>query len=792
MQAQQDIVAALAQLTVEEKARLLACQAGYATAGVDHIGVVSARFDHASHGLAFDARNGEIDPDAASTCFPTPTTLACSFDAGLAEAVGQAVGEEARAYDTAVVGGPELGGWRPSAPESVGEDPLLAGKMTAAWIRGVQSVGAGALCGVLGGAPGGAVPYLRDDIVDERALHEFHLRAFEVAVREGRPWAVSVAPGYRNGIKCAEDAALLQNLLREEWGFSGAVVALDDGPAHSAQAVAAGCDLVAPGPQADHAEAAAHAVATGDLDAAALDAAAARVLEIAARHEAVAALPCACDMQAHFELARDAATRSAVLLANNGVLPLAPRATVALIGTRAKTPLIQPAQGHAVNPYLSDDAWGALQAAGVSLAFAEGYDEATGEATEDQIAEAERAARVVDVPVVFVVVPEGGAPLSDSVNNLVARVCAANERTVAVLVGQGPCDLPWRGRCAALLYMGYAGCGAGQALADLLTGYAEPTGRLAFTWPASCEEAAAFTPVVEAGFQIVHRESLFSGYRFYDTANAPVAYPFGHGVGYAHFSFPSMRLIATETHYVAECTVRNVSSRDGVETVQVYVHAQSPSLFKPYQVLAGFAKVAVAAGEEATVRIELDDAAFSFWDAASHGWVIEEGPYEILVGTSSRAVRLAQTFTLVRTECPDGLADRVRLRQTVSPARKRALLPYYRVGAGFTDAAFRTLYGGPLPEPRPSEPVTLEAPISALGRTGMGRRMRDSLLDRVGRTLAHGEELAIDETQTPLRALLAYGLPRAELDAAASMANGHIFRGTVDYLRAWMRTWGSR
>jgi hypothetical protein len=134
----------------------------------------------------------------------------------------------------------------------------------------------------------------------------------------------------------------------------------------------------------------------------------------------------------------------------------------------------------------------------------------------------------------------------------------------------------------------------------------------------------------------------------------------------------------------------------------------------------------------------------------------------------------------------------VRLRQTVSPARKRALLPYYRVGAGFTDAAFRTLYGGPLPEPRPSEPVTLEAPISALGRTGMGRRMRDSLLDRVGRTLAHGEELAIDETQTPLRALLAYGLPRAELDAAASMANGHIFRGTVDYLRAWMRTWGSR
>jgi beta-glucosidase len=340
--------------------------------------------------------------------------------------------------------------------------------------------------------------------------------------------------------------------------------------------------------------------------------------------------------------------------------------------------------------------------------------------------------------------------------------------------------------------MGYAGCGSGQALADLLTGYAEPTGRLAFTWPAACDEAGAFTPAVTPDLRVVHRESFFAGYRYYDTANAPVAFPFGHGVGYAHFAFPSMRLIATEAHYVVECAVRNTSDRDGVETVQVYVHALSPSHFKPYQVLAGFAKVAVAAGETETVRIELDDAAFSFWDASSHGWVIEEGPYEILVGTSSRAVRLAQTFTLVRTACPDRLASRVRLRSTVAPARKRALLPYYRVGAGFTDEAFRTLYGGPLPEARPEVPVTLESPIAALGRTQMGKRMRDSLLDRVARTLAHGEEFAIDEVQTPLRALLAFGLPRAELEAAAHMANGKVVRGAIDYLRAWMRTWGSR
>lgn len=792
MQAQQDIVAALAQLTVEEKASLTVAQAGYATVGIDRIGVVPARFDHASHGLAFDPRNGEIDPAAASTCFPTPTTLACSFDVELAEAVGQAVGEEARAYDTAVVGGPELGVWRQTAPESVGEDPLLAGKMTAAWIRGVQSVGAGALCGALGAVPGGVAPYLRDDVIDERALREFHLRFFEVAVREGRPWAVSVAPGYQNGAKCAEDPALLQGILRDDWGFSGAVVARDDGPADSVAAVAAGCDLVVPGPQADHAEAVARAAAEGSLDPSALDAAAGRVLEIAARHEAVAALPCACDMQVHFELARTAAVRSAVLLANNGVLPLAPRATVALIGNVAKAPRMQPAAGPAVNPYLSDDAWSALRAAGVPLAFAEGYDEATGTASEGQIAEAERAARAVDVPVVFVALSEDGGPLSQSLNDLVARVCAANERTVAVLVGQGPVDLPWRGRAAALLYLGFAGCGAGQALADLLTGYAEPTGRLAFTWPTACDEAGAFASRVAPGFSIIHRESMFSGYRYYDTANAPVAYPFGHGVGYAHFAFPSMRLIATEAHYVVECAVRNDSDRDGIETVQVYVHAQSPSQFKPYQVLAGFAKVAVAAGETETVRIELDDAAFSFWDAASHGWVIEEGPYEILVGTSSRAVRLAQTFTLVRTECPDRLASRVRLRQTVAPARKRVLLPYYRVGAGFTDEAFRALYGRPLPDARPDDPVTLEAPLSALGRTQLGKRMRDSLLDRVERSLAHGQELAIDETQTPLRALLAYGLPRAELDAAASMANGRVFRGAVDYLRAWMRTWGSR
>ena len=792
MQAQQDIVAALAQLTVEEKASLLAAHAGYATAGIDRIGVAPARFDHGSHGLAFDALNGEIDPDAVTTCFPSPATLACSFDVDLEEAVGRAVGEEARAYDTAVVGGPQLGPWRPAASESVAEDPLLAGRMAAAWIRGVQGVGAGALCNTLGGVPGGVAPYLRNDVVDERALREYHLRAFEVAVREGRPWVVAVAPGYLNGVKCAEDAHLLQDLLRERWGFAGAVVAVDDGPADSVAALAAGCDLVAPGPQADHAEAVSRAVSTGALDASGLDAAASRVLEIAARHEAVSALPCTCDMDAHFELARAAAAQSAVLLANRGVLPLAPCATVALIGNRAKEPLMQAADGPAVNPYLADNAWDALQAAGISLAFAEGYDETTGEATEDQIAEAERAARALDVPVVFVDLPAAGGVLSDSVNDLVARVCAANDRTVAVLVGQGPANLPWRGRCAAVLYMGYAGCGSGQALADLLTGYAEPTGRLAFTWPAACDEAEAFTPAVTPDLRVVHRESFFAGYRYYDTANAPVAFPFGHGVGYAHFAFPSMRLIATEAHYVVECAVRNISDRDGVETVQVYVHAQSPSHFKPYQVLAGFAKVAVAAGETETVRIELDDAAFSFWDASSHGWVIEEGPYEILVGTSSRAVRLAQTFTLVRTECPDRLASRVRLRSTVAPARKRALSPYYRVGAGFTDEAFHALFGGPLPEPRPDAPVTLESPIAALGRTQMGKHMRDSLLDRVAGTLAHGEQFAIDETQTPLRALLAFGLPRAELEAAASMANGKVVRGAIDYLRAWMRTWGSR
>lgn len=665
-----DVARIVAELTLEEKASLCLGSDFWHTAPVERLGVPAVMVADGPHGLRkqpHEADHAGLGGSNPATCFPTASALGSSWDVDLLRSVGEALGRETRAEDVAVLLGPGINIKRSPLCgrnfEYLSEDPWLSGVLGTAFVQGVQSQGVGTSVKHYAANNQETDRVRVSADVDERTLREIYLPAFERVVEQAQPWTVMCSYNRVNGVHVSQDPWLLTRVLREEWGFDGLVVS-DWGAVHDrVAALAAGLDLEMP-PQLGWSDrAVVDAVRAGDLDEALLDAAVTRVLSLVARSpQPYDGEPV--DHDAHHALAREAARECAVLLSNDGLLPLdlPAGATLAVIGEFARTPRFQGAGSSQVNPTRVDAALDELRAGvpdGVEVAFAAGFglgpEEDDGTLADEAVALAGRA----DVAVLFLGLPardesEGfdrtHMDLPAAQVALLERVAQVNERVVVVLAnGSAVLTSPWQQHAGAILECWLTGQAAGGAAADLLLGVANPSGRLAETVPVRLEDTPSFLNFPGDSGHVRYGEGVFVGYRGHDRLRQQVSFPFGHGLSYTTFGYDDLAVEVTGSHaegtlaVTVTCRVTNTGGRAGKEVAQLYVSDVAASVARPPRELRGFTKLELAPGESATATFALSGRNLSYWSETVRDWVLEPGEFVFAVGASSRDLRVSGT-----------------------------------------------------------------------------------------------------------------------------------------------------
>lgn len=830
------------ELTLEERAQLLAGESHWKTHAAPSADIPSLFLSDGPHGLrkqegAQDCMG--IAESRPATCFPTASALACSFDPELVERVGAAISEEARRQGVDVVLGPGVNIKRHPLCgrnfEYFSEDPVVSGELGTAMVRGIQSRGVGACLKHFAANSQEHARMVSDSVVDERTLRELYLAPFEHVVRHARPWSVMTAYNKLNGVYCSEHEWLLREVLRGEWGFDGAVVSDWGAMSSNVASVRTGLDLCMPGPRRDHARALVEAVRSGELEEGCVNEAASHIERLARRVKACQAegsiggapAPSLTDEEfyrAHADLAREAAAQSAVLLKNDGVLPLNPDAKVAVIGAFARMPRYQGSGSSRINPKIIDNIWYRLEQRGVAAEYADGYDPTTGDADERQLLEAETLVARSDVAVVVAGLPgryesEGFdrklMVMPRGMRELIDRVCAANPRTVVVLQGGAPMEVPWRDSPTAILLMYLSGCQGGGAAVDVLVGDVNPSGKLAETWPADLAQTALGTTYPDMDNEVLYREGPFVGYRYYDAVDVQPAFPFGHGMSYTEFAYEGLGVkvrvdAPAEVPLEVEVsfTLRNIGSRTGAEVAQVYIAPTSGAVPPPCPVqwLAGFAKIELEPGGERQVVLHLDETAFRKWDASLHRWRVYPGEYEVRVASSSRDIRLTASIAV-----GDGRwafnPEQARHRRSIAEEQlmfDQAPMPSPQVPEMYRQPipgcfvqpesarAFEELYARPLPERPPVTPFTIDSTVSDMGACWLGRRLYriiDWVMAEPASKMNRDQKAMMQEmaADMPLRSLTTSGIPLESVKGFVSMLNGHYLTGFIYAVRNLFR-----
>lgn len=832
----------VSRLSLEERAQLLAGESHWKTYDAPGAGIPSLFLSDGPHGLRKQESAQDcmgIAESRPATCFPAASALACSFDPELVERVGAAIGEEARRQGVDVVLGPGVNIKRHSLCgrnfEYFSEDPVVSGELGAAMVRGIQSRGVGACLKHFAANSQEHARMVSDSVVDERTLRELYLAPFEHVVRHARPWSVMTAYNKLNGVYCSEHEWLLRDALRGEWGFDGAVVSDWGATSSSVASVRAGLDLCMPGPRRDHARALVEAVRSGELEEGCVNEAASHIERLARRVKACQAegsiggapalsLTDEEFYRAHADLAREAAAQSAVLLKNDGVLPLNPDAKVAVIGAFARMPRYQGSGSSRINPKIIDNIWYRLEQRGVAAEYADGCDPTTGDADERQLLEAETLAARSDVAVVVAGLParyesEGFdrklMVMPRGMRELIDRICAANPRTAVVLQGGAPMEMPWRDSPAAILLMYLSGCQGGGAAVDVLVGDVNPSGKLAETWPVDSAQTALGTTYPDMDNEVFYREGPFVGYRYYDAVDVEPAFPFGHGESYTEFAYEGLEVKAHEgastegpLEFDVSFTLRNIGPRIGAEVAQVYIAPTSEVVPPPCPVqwLAGFAKIELEPGGERQVVLHLDETAFRKWDASLHRWRVYPGEYEVRVASSSRDIRLTASIAIGDKRSafnPEQARDRRNIAEEqfvldrASAASPQVPEIYRHPTPGcfaqpVSARTFAELYARPLPERPPVTPFTIESTVSDMGACWLGRRLYriiDWVMAEPASKMSRDQKAMMQEmaADMPLRSLTTSGVPLESVKGFVSMLNGHYLTGCIYAVRNLFR-----
>ncbi|MET2011082.1 glycoside hydrolase family 3 C-terminal domain-containing protein [Microbacterium chocolatum] len=647
-----DTRAIVAELSLLEKAALLSGANTWQTRAVERLGLPPVWLADGPHGVRKQAGSADhlgINGSEPATCFPTAATVAGSWDEDLAGEIGAALGAEAAAQGVGVLLGPGLNIKRSPLGgrsfEYFSEDPELSGRLAAAYVRGIQSAGVAATPKHFAANSQELRRMVSDSVVDERTLREIYLTAFEIVVRESDPWAIMSSYNLVNGVYAHENPHLLKDVLRDEWGFDGAVISDWGGSNDAVAAVAAGGTLEMPSPGFDSAREIIAAVESGRLPLEDLDARVGEVIELVRR--VGGATRAVADEAAHHALARRAAGESTVLLRNEGaILPMRAGTSVAVIGAFATVPRYQGAGSSLVNATRVTTLSAALEATDLSVVGVVDGFRRDGGSDPALVEEAVALARTAETAVLMLGLPEiaesegmdrASLALPRAQVELLRAVHAVNPRTVVVLSAGGVVETPWVSHTAALVHAYLGGQAGGEAVADVLTGATEPGGRLAETMPISLADTPADGSFPSTARTAEYREGLMVGYRWYETAEIQVAFPFGFGLGYTTFSLSD--LVVDE--HGASVTVTNTGGRAGSEVVQMYVGRRDASgVVRPIRELKGYAKVRLAPGSSTRVRLPFGARTFRFFDVGSDSWREERGTYEIAVGRNVRDLPL--------------------------------------------------------------------------------------------------------------------------------------------------------
>ena len=761
----------IAKLNLEQKCALLSGDTVFTTRAYQKAGIPAITLSDGPNGVRKQAGAADhlgLNPSVPATCFPTAATVACSWDPALGEEIGQAMGEEAAAQEVAVLLGPGLNTKRSPLCgrnfEYFSEDPYLSGKMAASYVRGIQSNGISACPKHFAVNSQELRRMASDSVVDERTLRELYLTGFEIVVKEAKPKTIMSSYNLINGTYANENRHLLMDILRGEWGFDGAVVTDWGGSNDHALGVQNGSTLEMPAPGGDAVRELMQAVQSGKITEADVDARLDELLTLVFdTHAAVQSHSRTFDADAHHALARRAAAESIVLLKNeNDLLPLAEGAKVAVIGDFAQTPRYQGVGSSAVNSIKVDSFLDCLAESGLnSVGYAKGFDR-QGKPDETLKAEAVLLAKNANVVLLCMGLDEikesegidrADMKLAENQLELLAAVAAANPNVVVLLSAGSSLESAWVKDCKALVYGCLGGQAGAGALVEVLTGAQNPCGKLAETWARSYADTPAKAHFGGDGPTVEYREGLYVGYRYYDTAGVPTAFPFGYGLSYTSFAYSDLK--ADEKGVTL--TVTNTGSCAGAEVVQLYVAKPDATIFRPAKELKGFTKVQLEAGESKTVTIPLDDKAFRYWNVKTDRWEVEGGSYQLLVGASSADIRLTAAVTVAGTGAPDPYAGKD--------------LAHYRTAQvqNVPDAEFEALLGRPIPENK----VHIDRNMT-LGEMGHGRSPIGWLAAAVLGTLLRR---SIKKGKPDLNILFQYNMP---LRALSKMTNGAISMGMVD------------
>ncbi|NBI67311.1 glycosyl hydrolase [Pseudoflavonifractor sp. 60] len=784
-------------MTLEEKCFLLSGKDFWQTRSVERLGIHNMVLSDGPHGVRRQAGSGDqlgLNPSLPATCFPTAATIANSWDPDLGEKIGECLGEEAASQGVGVLLGPGLNIKRSPLCgrnfEYFSEDPYLAGKMAAGYIRGIQKNGVAACPKHFACNSQELRRMASDSVVDERTLRELYLTGFEIAVKEGKAKSLMSSYNRVNGTYANENYHLLQEILRDEWGFDGFVVSDWGGSNEHIEGVRAGSHLEMPTTGGDSDLELVQAVKDGKISEEIINQRVDEILDVILPVTA-AIVPLEgkpFDIEVHHKMAAKAAGESIVLLKNEGnILPLKKCTKVAVIGEFAQKARYQGAGSSVVNATKVDNAIDVIGNFDLDVVgFEAGYPR-SGEGDPTMQVKAVELAKKADIILLYIGLDEISESegldrphmkLPQSQVDLIEAVAAVNPNVVTVMSAGSAVEMSWLDKCKAVIHGYLCGQAGAGAMLQAILGEINPSGKLAESYPVKYEDVSSATYFPSKQRTAEYREGLYVGYRYYETANVPVLFPFGYGLSYTTFEYSN--LIVTDKE--ATFTLKNTGSIDGAEVAQLYISKLSSEVFRPAKELKGFQKVFLKAGESKTVTISLDDKAFRYFNVNTNKFEVEGGEYQVLIGASVTDIKLSGNVTVAGTNAPN-------------PSDKKILADYYTGNIKvIPDVEFENLLGHPIPDGSWSGTLTMNDALCQMyyAKSGLARVVCRRLTSMINKSMEKGKPNLnlMFNYNMPFRGIakMTGGMCTMEMaEGILIIVNGHFFKGLGQIIGGFFR-----